>query len=255
MKQVYRRSKHVNSSTEIRAADGWHYRHGFMPVILITLLFLAGCASLSKDECAIADWYAIGIEDGSNGQDMSRLGAHRKACAKVGVTPDTDRYTEGRLVGLQSFCTYQRGYSAGKWGRSSQTVCPAGPLEAEFIRGYNAGLPLYCTYQRGYDEGLRGKDGEAICQPFPEFTEGYGAGRHAHEINQQIRGLQSQLADVRTEIADIRQKLETGVVVDEAGQPHRIGYYERRAMLDHLLVLDREEGRLLGEIDALKQTL
>ena len=32
------------------------------------LALLAGCATLNKNECLRADWYAIGLEDGARGQ-------------------------------------------------------------------------------------------------------------------------------------------------------------------------------------------
>jgi hypothetical protein len=32
------------------------------------LLMAAGCATLDKDECRTADWYAIGQEDGARGR-------------------------------------------------------------------------------------------------------------------------------------------------------------------------------------------
>lgn len=257
MEQINRQSIQESSSTAVHAAGGRGYGRYVMPAILLAVLFVAGCAgSLSKEECAVADWYSVGVEDGSKGYDLSRLGAHRKACAKVGVTPDADRYAEGRLVGLQSYCTYQRGYAQGQRGAASQTVCPAGQLEAEFMSGYHAGLPLFCTYERGYAEGKRGASNRGVCPPGQleaQFAEGYAAGRYAYQAKQQIRGLQVELSNVRNEIALLRQQLEAGVVVDESGQPHQIGVYEKRAMLDRLLILDREEGRLMNEIATIQQ--
>lgn len=228
-----------------------------LPALLLTALFVAGCAGgMSKKECAVADWYAVGVEDGSKGYDLSRLGSHRKACAKAGVTPDADRYAQGRLVGLQSYCTFERGRAQGQRGAAMSTVCPAGPLEAQFTQGYNAGLPLFCTYDRGYAEGKRGASNRGVCPPGQleaQFNEGFAAGRYAYQAKQQIRGLQTELANVRAEIAKLRQELEAGVAVDETGQAHEIGPYEKRAMLDRLLILDREEGRLINEIATLQQ--
>lgn len=36
----------------------------------------AGCATLDKDECRTADWYAIGLEDGARGRAIERLGSN-----------------------------------------------------------------------------------------------------------------------------------------------------------------------------------
>ena len=76
----------------------------------VLLALLAGCASLDKDECRTADWYAVGLEDGARGRALDRLGDHRRACAEHGVTPHTERYLAGRSEGLRSFCTYERGF-------------------------------------------------------------------------------------------------------------------------------------------------
>jgi len=39
------------------------------------ILILAGCASLSKNQCLNADWYAVGLEDGAVGRPLERLSA------------------------------------------------------------------------------------------------------------------------------------------------------------------------------------
>src|SRR5262245_62574282 len=81
---------------------------------LALLALLAGCATLDKNECLRADWYAIGLEDGARGQPIERLGEHRRACAEHGVTPQTERYLTGRGEGLKSYCTYEKGFSVGR---------------------------------------------------------------------------------------------------------------------------------------------
>ena len=66
------------------------------------LLLVSGCASLDKDECLHANWYAIGLEDGARGRSVERLGDHRRACAKHNVAPSAERYVAGRNEGLKS---------------------------------------------------------------------------------------------------------------------------------------------------------
>ena len=83
--------------------------------------------------CIAADWYSIGTEDGAKGYPLTRIGNYRKDCAEVGIAPDAEQYNQGRLVGLEQFCTYERGYSEGKRGASNRKVCPAGQLEARAI--------------------------------------------------------------------------------------------------------------------------
>lgn len=189
-----------------------------LPLLLIALLVLSACASISEEECLAADWYSIGVEDGSKGYPMSRIGAYRKDCAEVGVAPDAEQYGEGRLVGLESFCTYERGYAEGKRGASNKAVCPPGRLEAE-------------------------------------FTQGYNDGRYVYGVKQNIRKLEQDLAAVNKEVDQIRGDLDNGYRVDSSGKKHEIGKYERDAMYERLLALGKEEGRLEGEISTLRHSI
>ena len=113
-------------------------------------VLLSGCASMDRNQCVNANWYAIGLEDGARGQPLERLGTHRRACAEHGVAPNAERYVAGRNEGLKSFCTYERGYSEGRAGRSNAGACPA-PLAAGFQSGYQRGRELYEVH-RSLDE-------------------------------------------------------------------------------------------------------
>jgi hypothetical protein len=106
------------------------------------LVALSGCATLGKDECLNADWRTIGYEDGARGYPTSKIGSHRKDCAKHGITPDFERYEQGRLDGLQEYCTPQKGYILGTSGRQYTQVCPP-DLEEAFAAGYYQGRIVY----------------------------------------------------------------------------------------------------------------
>jgi len=109
---------------------------------LLLPMLLSACASMDKNECLSADWYAIGVEDGARGRPLARLGEHRRACAEFGVAPQGERYLAGRNEGLKSFCTYDRGYASGRAGHGYPIVCP-GPLAAAFGAGYRDGRERY----------------------------------------------------------------------------------------------------------------
>lgn len=109
---------------------------------IIGFLGLSGCASMSGDECLTSDWQMIGYEDGSRGYGAERLGEHRKACAKHGVTPDLQAYRHGREEGLRDFCQPSRGFNLGSRGGHYNGVCPA-EMEGEFVDAYRAGYHLY----------------------------------------------------------------------------------------------------------------
>ncbi len=112
-------------------------------ILAITgFLGLSGCASMSGDECLTSDWQMIGFEDGSRGYGAERLGQHRKACAKHGVTPDLQAYRAGREEGLRDFCQPARGFNLGSRGSHYNGVCSA-EMEGDFLDAYRAGYHLY----------------------------------------------------------------------------------------------------------------
>lgn len=101
-----------------------------------------GCASMSGQECLVADWQAIGYEDGVRGLSADRIGNHRKACAKHGVAPDLQAYQAGRAAGLREFCQPENGYNLGVRGAAYSGACPA-DLDVDFYAAYQDGKRLY----------------------------------------------------------------------------------------------------------------
>ncbi len=216
---------HRNRSSRGKAATARYpdWREQFIryfPLVLLiaVALILSGCASMSEDECTVADWRMIGVEDGARGLPLSRMAAHRKACAKVGVTPDAEAYKSGRQEGLISFCTYDRGYSEGKRNASNRGVCPAGDLQNNFLQGYEAGQYVY-------------------------------------GVNQQIRGLESQLSQVSAERDDVEAGLEGNYYIEETGKQRPLTTLERRLLFDKLRDLNNEVGQLQNQIEGLRASI
>lgn len=111
--------------------------------IVLGALALSGCATtMNQAECLSADWYAIGMEDGSQGQTMARLTQRRKQCADFGVTPDVQAYQQGRYEGLDYFCTLPNGLEVGKRGQSYNNVCPS-EMQYYFLTGYRLGREIH----------------------------------------------------------------------------------------------------------------
>ena len=123
-----------NDSNTLVRAGRW--------ILPLLVLVVSGCATLNENECMYADWYSIGLEDGTRGYGADRVGNHRKACAEYGVVPDGQRYEEGRHAGLQQYCTLINGLHVGKSGSSYRGACP-GNLESEFVDGYRLGQRIY----------------------------------------------------------------------------------------------------------------
>jgi hypothetical protein len=115
--------------------------------LLATCCTLSGCASLSENECLTADWESIGYRDGSRGYDAGRIGAHSEACAEHGIKADRQLYEEGRLRGLELYCTGENGMRLGRQGYSYSGVCPLS-LEGTFMRGFQLGRELHAMDTR-----------------------------------------------------------------------------------------------------------
>jgi len=81
-------------------------------------LAISGCATLSKDQCLMGDWYEIGVQDGAAGYAPDRLAQHREACAEYRVRPDREAYRAGWDDGIGAYCTPERGYQEGRRGAS-----------------------------------------------------------------------------------------------------------------------------------------
>lgn len=104
---------------------------------------ISGCATLNKDECLTADWETIGLEDGAQGFAAERIGDHRRACAKHGITPDLAAYEAGRARGLRSYCTPHNGYQRGRSGTSGlEGLCPA-DLAPAFLAAHASGRRVF----------------------------------------------------------------------------------------------------------------
>ncbi|HEY0943370.1 MAG TPA: DUF2799 domain-containing protein [Steroidobacter sp.] len=111
------------------------------------LLALAGCATMDRDECLAVDWRTVGFEDGAAGYAADRIGQHRKACAKHGVTPDLAAYQAGRQEGLREYCVPATGFRLGSQGGSYGGMC-AGDLEPAFLDAYRSGQQLHTLETR-----------------------------------------------------------------------------------------------------------
>jgi hypothetical protein len=110
--------------------------------VATALLAIAGCSGMSASECELADWRAVGYEDGSRGRSSEVFASHRKNCAKHDVAPDFAAYQSGRESGLREYCQPAKGFREGARGAEYVGVCPA-DLENAFLDGYYEGRTLY----------------------------------------------------------------------------------------------------------------
>ena len=110
------------------------------------LALVSACATLDEGECLSANWYEIGLQDGSNGKSASHFSRHVKACQKHGVIPQQSPWREGREAGLRLFCVPDRAYQVGRNGNSFPGVC--NPAETVEMRpAYDWGREYYLIGQ------------------------------------------------------------------------------------------------------------
>ena len=117
--------------------EGWRFC-----CLLLAVSIAGGCATMSESECINADWREVGRNDGLEGKRQTQLARHYDACIKYGITPDRERYMEGRESGLAVYCTQDSGYWEGRNGGGYERVCPASS-EPAFLTGYRAGQSVY----------------------------------------------------------------------------------------------------------------
>jgi outer membrane murein-binding lipoprotein Lpp len=120
--------------------------------LVLSVTLLQGCASISRDECQVADWRTVGMEDGAQGAPPDAISRYRKACAEHGVTPDLDVHA-GSGEGLKSYCTPGNGFNVGSQGYD-YAVCPKN-VEKGFLDAYSSGHRLY-ELESAVNEALDG---------------------------------------------------------------------------------------------------
>jgi len=202
-----------------------------MRLIRLTLagliaLAATGCATMSEDECRLADWRTIGYEDGAAGAPASAIGSRREACAEHGVVPDLAAYRAGREEGLREFCQPRNAYNLGARGAQYAGVCPA-DLE-------------------------------------PAFAEAYDRGRELHGYTSRVARADSAVATKKREIAALEDQLgdsEALLISEDATKEERAqalldikSYAEKKGRLESELVqLERERALAAQDLEDYRQ--
>lgn len=196
-------------------------RHWQIVPVLAGVMSVLGCSGMSANECELADWRAVGYEDGVQGRSTDRFGTHRKNCAKHEVAPDFQTYQAGRAAGLREYCQPARGFSEGSRGAKYQGVCPAG-LEADFLSSYYDGRTLYEL-------------------------------EHAvNSTSRQIASRKSRMKDIETEITGVM----TGVLADDtSGEERAKLLVETKQLAEERITLEQEVDDLQQQLRVRKEEL
>ncbi len=120
-----------------------------LSLMLVAVALLAGCESMSEQQCKVADWQRVGFNDGASGDSERRLADYTEDCGKTGITPDAQAYRRGWDSGIQRFCTAANGWRAGLQGNSGKNgVCQGQAGYDAFSRYLDAGLQVYRTNEQ-----------------------------------------------------------------------------------------------------------
>ncbi|MFQ3250183.1 MAG: hypothetical protein ACI9O6_002021 [Glaciecola sp.] len=111
-------------------------------IVALSLSSLSGCANMNQAECEMANWRAIGYEDGVSGARDAKFSQHRKECSAHGVTANINEYLEGHAEGSKKYCTQTNGFFLGMKGQSYNRNCPE-DLAPAFLYGLSDGKQIY----------------------------------------------------------------------------------------------------------------
>lgn len=137
--------------------------------VVALCVLLTGCATMSADECKVANWSDVGLRDGLDGATLSKLDARVKDCAKAKVAVDAPRYLQGRDQGLLQFCQIEKAVPLGLKGGSYEGVCPVS-IDAEFRRRFRLGRDVFDARQsvRNLEGNFNGAEDRLRAAPNDE---------------------------------------------------------------------------------------
>jgi hypothetical protein len=108
-------------------------------------LALAACETtpaMSGAQCAVADWKAVGYQDGAEGRPAERFITRQQACVAAGYGADQAAYMAGRREGLWNWCQPERAFRLGVDGAGYNGVCPP-ELDGVFRDAHAEGARAY----------------------------------------------------------------------------------------------------------------
>ena len=212
---------------------------------LAIIFLLAGCATVSKEDCLVTDWFEVGRMDGMQGRPRTAFQNRAKPCLEYGVNADRQAYYQGHDEGLKYYCTEEKGLALGRQGLPYKSNCPL-ELEKDFRAGYQNGIQLYCSEENGYELGRRGQAYRHVC-PFefePDFRAGYLRGKEVYDYESKIASLQRRLKKIEQKINKKEEDLYSG----------KLGHKQRAEIRSELKALDAEYREVSRDLKTLEKT-
>jgi len=121
---------------EMGIMGGWT-KAAMLGLGLGALGLLGGCETMSAEECALADWRALGFDDAAQ-SGAYRFNERAQSCAEKGYSADIGAYQTGFANGMVAFCQPARAFAFASDGGTFSGVCPA-ELEPDFRAAFMDG--------------------------------------------------------------------------------------------------------------------
>lgn len=170
---------------------------GAFVVAAAAALMLSSCETMSREECAAADWAALGYADGAGGGD--RFSERERSCARKGFLADYAAYSAGNAEGISRYCSAPlNGFQRGLNGTGYGGFCPP-EFDAVFSEAHADGARAYevrSALQRAESERTRLEN-------------------RRDEIDRDIRDAETALAAATTDEERARLRNELGRLNDE----------------------------------------
>ena len=227
-------------------------------LIVVSALLINGCASMNKDQCQLANWQALGFQQGNQGKSMARFNTYQQDCAKHQIKADFNAFKTGHEQGLQTYCNFDQGLNTGKQGKDYNAVCPRSQFPT-YEEGYRSGVNRFCNYSNGVKTSAQGNATNPNCPAsrYPEFHQGFTAGQEQQQLKGHIHSLEDDLDNTQQAMDDASDHIsaaEAIIISDTSTSDSRkqalatIKYYKKQYQQ-----LDRDYHEQLDALEHAKQ--
>lgn len=189
-------------------------RFSRMSFILLSSALVSACATMSAEECKLANWHDVGLRDGLEGKSIAMLDARTKDCAEAKVPVDAKTYLSGRERGLKTYCRMENALPLGLNGGSYEGVCPPW-IDQEFRWRFQIGHTVYERRNEvgRLDERIASAERRLSASKHEEEKRLREAKnnddrkRIRHEIDEQQHRLREELSDLDRQLRRARDQL------------------------------------------------
>lgn len=171
--------------------------------VVVCASMLAGCQTMTVEECKVANWSDVGLRDGMAGEPLATLDDRVKDCAEAKVRVDVGRYHEGRSRGLMSYCQPDNAVRQGLAGKTYHGVCAAG-IEADFRYRFDTAKAVYNARQALQNESGRRYNLESRLRDAKTEEERRRARDALERHDQNMRHLRDRLYWAESALARLR---------------------------------------------------